>query len=63
MVKNHSQPERKSIKLHIQYSKVYLVVADLMHGCDLFLQPTVELKAQLPSIHFKASGQCTQLCH
>ena len=34
-----------------------------MHGCNLFLQPTVELKAELPSIHLEACGQRTQLCH
>lgn len=71
---NYNEPELKNIFRNIQQFlksakttsnniKVHLVVADFMHGCYLLLQPVVELKAELPSVHLKACSQRTQLCH
>ena len=40
-----------------------LVVADLVHGADLLLQPVVELEAKFASVNLVARGQCAELRH
>lgn len=54
--------------MHKYYTDVkdhrpHLVIADLMHGSDLLLQPVVELEAELPAVHLEPGGQRTQLRH